>query len=614
MKKSLLISLLVASLVVVGCNNNTSNNTNGSNNQNSSKVESPYTLKIQAVGNTTIKVTQTVTLRAQVVGTQEKDVTWTSADEKVATVSSRGIVTGISKGKVKIRATLNLDKNCYAEIEINVEDALTPTSITIEGFISNVGWVGESLQLNAVVLPENASNAIEWSSSDDSIASISNTGLLSYLKEGTVKIKAASQVDATVYDELDITVKKGIFNTAKSSTKWNFDNQSGENAYIDLGENAEASQGLNTAYFANIEATEFYAEVTFRIKCLTENTWDWQGIGIGSGISNSDGRFFTYSPHSPKQTANNFNKIILRDLPESWGALTTRSQVWGENSLDDIDIASDIKIAMLRTGNEYYYLINDKVYWYDINEKYDEIGTIPYIVAYDIPVKAFNYSVTTDETIIATKLASNEYQKSFFASNPNIVDYNSDSDFTFNNDNILSKDNKVRSLGDKAKLVRDFEIEFDVDSLTFNLDRSHFKGLTVNFSRYDSADVVDTIGIGKSGVQSDNTSIIGRFCKWDYTQSMEMSSSIKEWFETSQGVMAKDGEKHHIKITRTLDMDNEWAYFRLWVDGTEYTFDLNHNNTEGISARSRYMGAYLVWVAGEYSSSHVSNFVLRSNI
>ena len=46
--------------------------------------------------------------------------------------------------------------------------------------------------------------------------------------------------DSTIYDELDITVRKGVFITEKSSTKWNFENQDAENGYIDM-ENNERS-------------------------------------------------------------------------------------------------------------------------------------------------------------------------------------------------------------------------------------------------------------------------------------------------------------------------------------------------------------------------------------
>ena len=614
MKKQTLLSLVLTTIMLVGCGGVNNNSSQGSQGTSSSKVESPYGMNVSAVGSTTIKVTQTVTLRAQVTNTTQKDVTWSSNDESIATVSSKGVVTGVGKGVATIRATLNIDSNCYAEIKITVEEALTPSSITIEGLTSTTGWVGESVQLNASIDPVEANSSIIWSTSDSTIASITENGLLTYLDKGVVSIKATSAVDEEVYDELDITVRKGVFNSNKSSTKWNFENQDADNAYIELSNNtADDSQGLNTAFFANVESTKFYAEATFQIKGLTTNAWDWHGIGIGSGLSNTDARFFTYSPHSPTTTANNYNKFILRDLPESWGALTDRTQCWGDRDLDQIQLTDEIKIGMLRNGNYYYYLINDKVYYYDDTDKYDNIPTIPFIVAYDIPVKVYDYNIVLDNAEIDALLASSEYTKTFYASNDQ-VSYKDDTNFTFNNNNKMARDNRVRSIGDKAKLVRNFEVEFDIDSLAFNAEKACFKGLTVNFQRYDSANILDTIGIGRSGRNYETTDIISNFTQWDWTGIYENSNNHTSWFETSSSVMPKDAERHHVKIVREIDEDAEWAYFRLYIDGVEYKYDTNYQNKQDINARTRYMGAYVLWIGTEYSTAHISNFVLRSNV
>ena len=51
----------------------------------------------------------------------DRTVTWTSADESIATVNKKGVVTGISEGTTTIRATSNLDPDFYAECTVNVE-------------------------------------------------------------------------------------------------------------------------------------------------------------------------------------------------------------------------------------------------------------------------------------------------------------------------------------------------------------------------------------------------------------------------------------------------------------------------------------------------------------
>ena len=51
----------------------------------------------------------------------DRTVTWTSADESIATVDKHGVVTGLKEGTTTIRATSNLDPDFYAECVVNVE-------------------------------------------------------------------------------------------------------------------------------------------------------------------------------------------------------------------------------------------------------------------------------------------------------------------------------------------------------------------------------------------------------------------------------------------------------------------------------------------------------------
>lgn len=597
--------LLAFTTLLTACNGSTSSSSVSS--EETSSISTPYTIKITAIGKTPIAVSKTVQLRTTVTGTTEKDVTWSSSDETIATVDQNGLVTGVGAGEVKIIATLNIDENCKTEFNLTVEEAAKPTSLVIGGFASTIAWVNEDVNLTVSIEPSDAAETVNWASSNNEVASVEN-GVVTFLKEGTVTIIATSTVDETIFDAVDFTVKHGTFLTNKGNGKWDLANQANApEAHISIS--ADDSAGYNPVYFNHFVGQRFYIEATFQSLGNTHNAWDWQGFGVGTGLNDNDARYFEFSPHHAGQ-ANHHNKTILRERPDSWGPITTRSQVWGENNLNSIVPTDPNKIALLRYDNFYYYLINDQVYWFDNTNKYENIDTYPFLFTFDVPVKVTNYKLITDENVLDGYLDSAEYQKSFFAANPNNVNYVDDTNFTLSSTTTLSKDHKVRSLGDKAKLVGNFEIEFEIENLVLNTDRSHHRGITINLTRYDAADDVDTISIGTSVNQDGKgNALIGRFTKWYYPVSMENPNSIRDWFETSEIVKSDPLAKSTVKITRTIE--NDIAYFKLFVDGVEYTFDLGAKG-EANGAYSTYTGAYLIWVAGEYASCKVSNFVFRS--
>ena len=446
---TLAASLLIGfgSISLAGCNNKENTNT----------PVSQYKVVVNAIGSTTINASKTLQLRANVTGTTEKDVTWSSSDETVASVSEKGVVTGIKAGTVKIRATLNIDSNAYGEVEVTVLQSAAPTSLKIEGIEPGLKWVGDSASLSIKVEPIDASSLVTWETTDANVASISDKGEVEFKNPGNVTIKATSKEDPTVFASLDFVVKYGTFSATMGSPNWDISKQSDETKKeVSLDE--EGGRGYNTLYFTHSKGTRYYAEAFFKVTTIVSDyTWAWQGVGLGSGLSDTNTRYFTFSPHSPATPENSFHKTIVRDRPTSWDALTTRSQIWGENGLDEIDcINNGVKVGLLRDENKYYYLLNNSLFYVDETTKYDGVETYPILVAEDLPVKVTQFLATTDETKINNLLNSATFKKSFFASNPSIVNYESDDKFSFDSNTVLSKDNKVRSLGDKAKVTRNF--------------------------------------------------------------------------------------------------------------------------------------------------------------
>ena len=575
-----------------------------------STYQGDYDIRLTAIGSTTIKAGKTVQIRASITGTADKDVTFTSDNESVATVSATGLVTGIAQGETLIWCSLNIEPNCKKSIKVTIENAVVPEALTIKGADSDVQWVGESAQLSVEVTPAEASGLVTWDSSDKAVATVSESGLVEFLTQGTVTITAVSNEKSDVTVSKTFTVKAGVFRSDLGSPYWDISDQCADiNPNVELNIDRD-KLGYHSCYFANALSTRYYVEVTFTIKEQI-STWVWQGIGLGSGLSETSTRYFIFSPRVEGQ-GNDFNKFIVKDLPnETWPAITTRSQTWGENGLNNIDWKnSPVKIGMLRDGNTYYYLITDKLMYVDENTVYDDVPTMPILISVDIPVIVKNYTVLLDNNAIDAQLTGEQFKKSFFASDPERVEYESDNKFIFKSTNILSKDHKVRSLGDKAKVVGSFEIEFDVTDLTCN--KAHtagMSGITLNLSRYDSADTVETFMVGSS-VEQQSMGFNARYLSWNYTMSMDNANAPYFWSESSASVFDNAAVTHHVKVTRTV-ADN-MSTFRMWVDGNEVTFDVLSSKYNTMT--SRYTGAYTIWVGGEYASCEVTNFTFKSNM
>ncbi|MCR5795734.1 MAG: Ig-like domain-containing protein [Solobacterium sp.] len=67
---------------------------------------------------------------------------------------------------------------------------------------------GDTVKLNATVTPGNASfTDVKWTSSDETVAAVTDTGFVKTLAEGTAVIRAAGVRNNDVYDECTVTVR-----------------------------------------------------------------------------------------------------------------------------------------------------------------------------------------------------------------------------------------------------------------------------------------------------------------------------------------------------------------------------------------------------------------------
>lgn len=161
----------------------------------------------------TIKVEETLQLTAVVFPeTADQVVLWTSENEEVATVDENGLVTAVAKGTVNIVATAELAPTISKKFSIIVEEK-DPVVVPVESIsLATDGDVltakaGETIRVYATVLPAEANQSVVWSSSDESVATVSR-GDVKGLKEGTVVITATSKNYPEVSANITLTFEK----------------------------------------------------------------------------------------------------------------------------------------------------------------------------------------------------------------------------------------------------------------------------------------------------------------------------------------------------------------------------------------------------------------------
>ena len=135
-------------------------------------VYKPVTRVTLTASEKSVSVGKTVSLTAAFVPEDAtlKQVTWSSSDDKIATVDENGTVTGVKRGSAWITATVKDGGKIHSSMCIQVaqpaeEITLDKPEVTVD--------TGRSVMLHATVLPANANNKyVVWTTSDEHIARV----------------------------------------------------------------------------------------------------------------------------------------------------------------------------------------------------------------------------------------------------------------------------------------------------------------------------------------------------------------------------------------------------------------------------------------------------------
>lgn len=133
--------------------------------------------------------------------TDDKTVTWSSADEKIATVKN-GVVTAKATGTTKITATVGTHK---AECTVTVNAKLTGIKVTPEKVTVEKG---QTANLNVAYLPADTTDdkAVTWKSENEKVATVDENGVVTAVGGGTTKIVATATANDKITAVCEVKV------------------------------------------------------------------------------------------------------------------------------------------------------------------------------------------------------------------------------------------------------------------------------------------------------------------------------------------------------------------------------------------------------------------------
>lgn len=140
-----------------------------------------------------------------------QEVTWSVVSgQTFVSVNTTGIVTGIANGTATVRATSVADPAKFGEIQVTVNQALSVENVMVTVMNNAEAKIivqNETLPLVATVNPSGVSQNVTWSvAAGASFASVSTTGVVTGITNGTAIIRATSVADTTKFGEIEVII------------------------------------------------------------------------------------------------------------------------------------------------------------------------------------------------------------------------------------------------------------------------------------------------------------------------------------------------------------------------------------------------------------------------
>ena len=495
--------------------------------------------------------------------------------------------------------------------EILDSTLVAPTGVKVssKSGMTTVSKANSTLQLKATVEPENATDkTVTWSTSDDSIATVDDKGLVTFLsKNGTVTITATSAADATKSGTIELTVAikqdvadvetivedgnplaTGDYGTTNNAITWHgtWTNWAGEREKHHGGTKTESKNtsdavGSYFEYTFNGTGVEVYSQKHANFASFDVYI-DGAEIGKYSleGSSNGDNQQLIFS----KKDLENREHTIKCVAAERDG----KYQV----NLDYLKIFSPgegatVDKAALQESVEAGAAL--------VKSEYDETNWNAFMDAYNAAVAVMNDAAATKETVDEKKEALDAAIRALGAPKVPTVEDQTGSAVLVESKKVVLKWTKVLGAA-KYKVVDEKNgIEKIVSGTTVTLENLT-PGTTYNFKVYalNSVDVAS-----EKAIEISNVATMG-------------DGSTKGEIESVTKTPVSDDS---VKLTWTLKEGSTFASYEIYVNG-----QLKGNTTEKeFTLKDLEDGTYVVKIvaktaAGQSALPKQFSFEMKNSV
>ena len=288
-------------------------------------------------------------------------VTWKSTDTDVITVTETGVIKAVGTGTATVKLTVgNVSTSCRITVLQPVTSiSLDRSSLSLDS--------SDNYQLSAYIYPSTASNKnVVWESSDPSVATVDDNGMVTALKKGTAKITVKAMDGSNVSASCTVTVKNTTYvcdTVDKIESQHNYENE------------------CSDSWIYTIEGAECI-EVGFDERTTVESGFDY--IYIFSADDTMVGQY-TGTDLAGKTIRIEGSKVRIKlesdGSGNEWGFKVTSVKRASKSHMMELIPAKEA--TCIEEGNNSYY------YCSECNKYFkDEAGTIETTISDEIiPVK-----------------------------------------------------------------------------------------------------------------------------------------------------------------------------------------------------------------------------------